>query len=57
MNEFEFKSFMKWMKAIGVKTLGQLAFLKAKYGLDSKSKILNFANGCAVYGLTFDDLK
>lgn len=57
MNEFELKSFLKWMKAIGVKTLGQFALLKAKYGLDSKSKILNFANGCAVYGFTFEELK
>ena len=57
MNEFEFKSFLKWMKAMGVQTLWQVSWLKAKYGLDSKSKILNFANGCAVYGLTFDDLK
>lgn len=57
MNEFELKSFLKWMKAIGVETLGQIAWLKAKCGLDSKSKMLNFANGCAVYELTFDDLK
>lgn len=56
MNEFEFKSFLKWLKIMGVTTLGQVAWLKAKYGLDSKARLLNFANGCAVYNLTFDDL-
>ena len=57
MNEFELKSFLKWMKTMGVERLGQVAWLKAKYGLDSKSKMLDFANGCAVHGLTFEDLK
>ena len=57
MNEFEFKSLIKWLKKMGVETLGQFALLKAKYGLDSKSKILNFANGCSVYGLTYADLR
>lgn len=56
MNEFEIKSFIKWMRAIGVNTLGQIAELKAKYGLDSKNKMLNFANGCFVHGLTYADL-
>lgn len=57
MNAFEFKSLTKWLKTMGVNTLGQIAELKKKYSLDSKSKMLNFANGCAVYELTFDDLK
>ena len=57
MNEFELKSFIKWLKIMGITTLGQISELKKKYGLDSKSKMLNFANGCAVYELTFDDLK
>lgn len=57
MNYFELKSFIKWMKQIKVTSLKEFGVLKEKYDLNSKSKILNFANGCAVYGLTFEDLK
>lgn len=56
MNYFELTNFIKWLRAIGITTAKQLAKAKEEFGLTTNNKMLNFAHGCFVYDITFDNL-
>lgn len=56
MTYFELISFIKWLKAIGITTAKQLAKAKEEFDLNTNAKMLNFANGCFAYDITFDNL-
>ena len=56
MNYFELTSLIKWLNAIGITTVKQLAHAKEKFDLSTNNKMLNFAHGCFVYDITFDNL-
>lgn len=56
MTYFELISFIKWLKAIGITSIKQLAHAKKEFNLDTNNKMLNFAHGCFVYDITFDNL-
>lgn len=44
MNDNEIRQLCKQLKAIGVKTVGQLAALLQKHGIHGNNNIINFVN-------------